>query len=68
MVQPKEGPRWHRAPSSTLSDDIDGGDADETVTLAFNGTQCDVDCPRRTSTGWSTPAASVFSMSRLERY
>ena len=32
---------------TTLTDDIDGGDADETVTFAFNGTQYEIDLSKK---------------------
>ena len=32
---------------TTLTDDIDGGDADETVTFAFKGTQYEIDLSKK---------------------
>ena len=32
---------------TTLTDDIDGGDADETVTFSFKGTQYEIDLSKK---------------------
>ena len=47
---------------TTLTDDIDGGDADETVTFSFKGTQYEIDLSKKNANAPPKPCAAYLRM------
>ena len=52
---------------TTLTDDIDGGDADETVTFAFKGTQYEIDLSKKNLDKMVKALQPYTSAARTER-